>query len=63
MDLVQVLAELRAELERLDAAILSLERLQQEGPRRGHPPQTLSQAAKKIRSGKEPGDDSNGEEE
>jgi hypothetical protein len=38
MDLSKVLAELRRELERLDAAILSLERLKEEGQRRGRPP-------------------------
>ena len=38
MDLDKVLAQLREELENLDAAILSLERLQQPGPRRGRPP-------------------------
>jgi hypothetical protein len=43
MDLGKVLAQLREELENLDAAILSLERLQQEGRRRGRPPKALSQ--------------------
>jgi hypothetical protein len=38
MDLSKVLAQLRAELQNLDAAILSLERLQHEGRRRGRPP-------------------------
>ena len=38
MDLDKVLAQLRAELENLDAAIVSLERLQTEGRRRGRPP-------------------------
>ena len=46
MDLNKVLAQLRMELENLDAAILSLERLQQEGPRRGRPPKTLSAVTK-----------------
>ena len=41
MDLDKVLAQLREELENLDAAILSLERLQQPGPRRGRPPKAL----------------------
>jgi hypothetical protein len=41
MDLTKVLAQLRAELANLDAAIVSLERLQQEGPRRGRPPKAL----------------------
>lgn len=42
MDLSKVLAELRQELERLDAAIVSLERLKEEGrSRRGRPPKTV----------------------
>ena len=47
MDLGKVLADLRQELESLDAAILSLERLQQVKPRRGRPPgrRSLSRAA------------------
>jgi len=46
MDLDKVLAQLRAELENLDAAIASLERLQTEGPRRGRPPKLLAAARK-----------------
>ena len=47
MDLNKVLAQLHEELENLDAAILSLERLQQEGrPRRGRPPKALSRFSK-----------------
>jgi hypothetical protein len=46
MDLDKVLAQLRAELENLDAAIVSLERLQTEGPRRGRPPKLLAAARK-----------------
>jgi hypothetical protein len=42
MDLTKVLAQLRAELDNLDAAIVSLERLQREGPRRGRPPKLLA---------------------
>jgi hypothetical protein len=42
MDLSKVLGELRRELERLDAAILSLERLGEEGPKRGRPPKLLA---------------------
>ena len=41
MDLRKVLAELRQELQRLDAAILSLERLKAEGRSRGRPPKLL----------------------
>ena len=46
MDLNKVLAELRQELENLDAAIHSLERLQPEAPRRGRPPKALSQLSR-----------------
>jgi len=46
MDLSKVLTELREELANLDAAILSLERLQQEGRRRGRPPTTISNLTK-----------------
>jgi hypothetical protein len=42
MDLTKVLAQLHAELADLDAAILSLERLQREGRRRGRPPKLLA---------------------
>jgi len=44
MDLVKVLAELREELANLDAAILSLEQLQQVSGshRRGRPPKVLA---------------------
>ena len=42
MDLSKVLAQLREELANIDAAILSLERLQTEGRRRGRPPKALS---------------------
>jgi hypothetical protein len=47
MDLNKVLAQLHEELENLDAAILSLERLQQEGRRRrGRPPKALSRLSR-----------------
>ena len=44
MDLAKVLAQLRTELENLDAAILSLEQIQQVGGhrRRGRPPKALA---------------------
>lgn len=38
MDIDKVLAELRAELARINDAIVTLERLQQGVPRRGRPP-------------------------
>jgi hypothetical protein len=44
--------ELRAELDNLDAAILSLERLKQEGHRRrGRPPKLLAELRKSERTG------------
>jgi hypothetical protein len=46
MELDKVLAQLRSELENLDAAIVSMERLQTEGPRRGRPPKLLAAARK-----------------
>ncbi len=44
MDLSKVLAELHAELADLDAAIASLERIEQGGKRRGRPPLWLAKA-------------------
>ena len=42
MDIAKVVAELRLELANLDAAISTLERLQQSAPRRrGRPPKSL----------------------
>jgi hypothetical protein len=41
MDLAKVLAQLHAELQNLDAAIASLERIQQGSRRRGRPPDWL----------------------
>ena len=46
MDLEKVLAQLRSELENLDAAIVSLERLQQTERRRGRPPGWLQDIKK-----------------
>lgn len=42
MDLTTVLEQLRRELLHLDAAILSLERLQSKTKRRGRPPKALA---------------------
>jgi uncharacterized membrane protein YccC len=55
MDLNKVLAQLREELENLDTAILSLERLQNnEGHRRrGRPPKALSNLSRAARAVKE----------
>jgi hypothetical protein len=52
MDLTNVLAELREELAHLDAAILSLKRLQQEGRRRGRPPKALPNRSRPTRTGR-----------
>jgi hypothetical protein len=41
MELTKVLAQLRQELDHIDAAILSLERLQAKEMRRGRPPKAL----------------------
>ncbi len=43
MDLAKVLQELHEELENLNAAILSLERLEESGRRRGRPPALLAE--------------------
>jgi len=46
MDLSKVLAQLRLELEHIDAAILSLEKLQTSGTRRGRPSRQLAELQK-----------------
>ena len=46
MDLSKALVQLRKELVHLDAAILSLERLQAKVPRRGRPPRLLAELQK-----------------
>ncbi len=43
MDLVKVLEQLRRELDHLNAAIFSLERLQASEVRRGRPPRALAE--------------------
>jgi hypothetical protein len=45
MDLAKVLQQLHEELENLDAAILSLERLQEAGRQRGNKPEWLGDLA------------------
>jgi len=52
MDLAKVLAQLHAELDNINAAILSLESLQREGARRGRPPKVLAEIRRKIRTGR-----------
>lgn len=46
MDLTKMLAQLRLELEHIDAAIASLERLQVSGTRRGRPPRSVAELRK-----------------
>jgi hypothetical protein len=46
MDLTKVLAQLRQELDHIDAAILSLERLQAKETRRGRPTRSLLELRK-----------------
>jgi hypothetical protein len=46
MDLSKVLEQLRRELVHLDAAIVSLERLQATAGRRGRPPRVLAELRK-----------------
>ena len=46
MDLAKVLRQLHEELEALNAAIVSLERLNQGGRRRGRPPVWLAELKK-----------------
>jgi hypothetical protein len=53
VDLYKILTCLHEELDRLNAAILTLERLQQEGPSRGRPPKVLSEITKASRTGSE----------
>ena len=50
MDLAKVLLQLHEELANLNAAILSLERLQEGGRRRGRPPAWLADVKKAERS-------------
>ena len=46
MELTKVLSQLRQELDHIDAAILSLERLQAKEMRRGRPPKALMEIRK-----------------
>ena len=55
MDLEKVLEQLREELQNLEMAINSLERLQQTGQRRGRPPAWLGDVAKRGRPTKRKG--------
>lgn len=56
MDVTKILAELKAEREQLEEAILSLERLaRNRGPKRGRPPAWLAELDVKPRRGRPPG--------
>ncbi|MCX6632027.1 MAG: hypothetical protein NTW28_30830 [Candidatus Solibacter sp.] len=52
MDLSKVLEQLRREVVHLDAAILSLERLQAKAARRGRPPRVLEELRKAHPTGR-----------
>jgi hypothetical protein len=56
MDVSKILAELKAEREQIEEAILSLERLARgRGPRRGRPPSWMAEIAPKPKRGRPPG--------
>ena len=54
MDLAKVLQQLHEELDNLNAAIVSLERLQESGRRRGRPPSMLADLAQQASGGGKP---------
>ena len=54
MDLSKVLQQLHEELANLNAAILSLERLQEAGKHRDKEPQWLEEMQKPARKGRKP---------
>ena len=56
MDVTKILAELKAEREQIEEAIVSLERLARgRGPRRGRPPGWMADMVEKPRRGRPPG--------
>ena len=56
MDVSKILAELKAEREQIEEAIVSLERLARgRGPKRGRPPAWLADITAKPRRGRPPG--------
>jgi hypothetical protein len=62
MDLAKVLAELRAELQNLDAAIASLIRLQESGKRLGRPPELVPKLSRPgRRRGSKPPEEPSGD--
>ena len=56
MDIAKVLVELRRELADLDAAILTLERLQVKSVRRGRPPKVLTELRRAVKSAERVGE-------
>src|SRR5437764_1193988 len=59
MDVTKILAELKAEREQIEEAIVSLERLARgRGPRRGRPPSWMAEITGKPRRGRPPPRDS-----
>ena len=56
MDVTKILAELKAEREQIEEAIVSLERLARgRGPRRGRPPNWMAEITGVKRRGRPPG--------
>jgi hypothetical protein len=55
MDALNMLDELRSERTRVEKAILALERLAQQGKRRGRPPAWIKETSKPKRLGRPPG--------
>jgi hypothetical protein len=56
MDVTKILAELKAEREQIEEAIVSLERLAQgRGRKRGRPPAWMAEVAAPKRRGRPPG--------
>ena len=54
MDVTKILEQLRLELANVDAAIASLELLQQEGRRRGRPPKVLAGLKRPLKADEPP---------
>ena len=53
MDVAKILVELRQEREQLEEAIMSLERLKEEGRKRGRPPKLLVDLDPSVADGPE----------
>ena len=64
MDVSKILAELKAEREQIEEAILSLERLARgRGPRRGRPPAWMTELDIRPKRGRPPGSKSKSTDE